>query len=168
MLFLKTVDNWGVVLSPLIRGVQGCVINKIFYNSKLNNFAKQLRNNSSKAEIIFWNYLKGKQLMGYDFHRQKPIDNYVVDFFCNKLMLAIEVDGYTHTFEKTIDKDTVKAKRLEKLGITVLRFSDDDVLTNIEGVLQSLRNFILRSGKQLTAHTPQSPLDRGEDKTNES
>ncbi len=82
-------------------------------------------------------------------------------------MLAIEVDGYTHTFEKTIDKDTVKAKRLDKLGITVLRFSDDDVVTNIEGVLQSLRNFIIRSEKQLTAHTPQSPLDRGDDKTND-
>ncbi|TFG35719.1 MAG: DUF559 domain-containing protein, partial [Nitrospirales bacterium] len=73
-------------------------MNKIFYNSKLKDLTKQLRNNSTKAEIKLWNYLKGKQLMGYDFHRQKPIDNYVVDFFCNKLMLAIEVDGYTHTF----------------------------------------------------------------------
>ena len=137
-------------------------MNKIFYNPKLKDLAKQLRNNSTKAEIKLWNYLKGGQLIGYDFHRQKPIDNYIVDFFCNKLMLAIEVDGYTHTLEQAIEKDTVKAQRLEELGFAVLRFCDDDVLTNIEGVLQSIRDVILSSEKKLTVHTPQSPLPRGE------
>ena len=142
-------------------------MNKIFYNSKLKDLTKQLRNNSTKAEIKFWSYLKDGQLMGYDFHRQKPIDNYIVDFFCNKLMLAIEVDGYTHTFERTAEKDTVKVQKLEELGISVLRFSDDDVLTNIEGVLQSIRDFIFISEKKLTAHTPQSPLHRGDEKNSE-
>lgn len=137
-------------------------MNKIFYNPKLKDLAKQLRNNSTKAEIKLWNYLKGGQLGAYDFHRQKPIDNYIVDFFCNRLMLAIEVDGYTHTFEQTIEKDSIKAKRLEELGVAVLRFSDDDILTNIEGVLQSIRDFILSSEKKLTAHTPQPPLNRGD------
>ena len=69
------------------------------YNPKLKELARELRNNSTKAEIILWLKLKNKQLYGYDFHRQKPIDNYIVDFFCQELMLAIEVDGYSHQFE---------------------------------------------------------------------
>jgi very-short-patch-repair endonuclease len=54
---------------------------KINYNPELKELAKTLRNNSTKAEIKLWTYLKGKQLMGHDFHRQKPIDNYIADFF---------------------------------------------------------------------------------------
>ncbi|MEX0360394.1 MAG: endonuclease domain-containing protein, partial [Allomuricauda sp.] len=59
------------------------------YNPKLKELARQLRNNSTKAEIILWQKLKRKQLHGYDFHRQKPIDNYILDFFCHELMLGI-------------------------------------------------------------------------------
>ena len=81
--------------------------------------------------------------MGFDFHRQKPIDNYIVDFFCNKLMLAIELDGYTHGFEKTIKKDEAKVKRMNELGISVLRFSDNDVISNIDGVIDNIKRFIL-------------------------
>ncbi len=75
---------------------------KVLYDSKLKELSRKLRKTSTKAEIKLWIYIKGKQLMGYDFHRQKPIDNYIVDFFCNKLKLAVEVDGYTHGFEKTL------------------------------------------------------------------
>ncbi len=57
---------------------------KIKYNPKLKELARQLRNNSTKAEIKLWKYLKGKQMLGYDFHRQKPIDNYIVDFLSNR------------------------------------------------------------------------------------
>ena len=74
------------------------------YNPKLKEFAKQLRNNSTKAEIILWQKLKRDQMYGYDFHRQKPIDNYILDFFCYELMLGIEVDGYSHDF---LHKDSV-------------------------------------------------------------
>ena len=68
------------------RGVGVCKVGKIHYNPKLKDLAKNLRNNSTRAEIILWNYLKGKKLKGYDFHRQKPIENFIVDFFCNKLI----------------------------------------------------------------------------------
>jgi very-short-patch-repair endonuclease len=126
-------------------------MNKIYYNPKLKELAQQLRNNSTKSEIKLWNYLKGKQLKGYDFHRQKPISDYIVDFFCNKLMLVIEIDGYTHSFEETFERDREKVKRLNELGITVLRFSDEDVLNNIEGVLSVIGNFIKEYEKR---HTP--------------
>jgi len=63
--------------------------------------------------------------MGYDFHRQKPIDNFIVDFFCNKLKLVIELDGYSHTFENVSDKDKLKQERLQEQGIMVLRFGKE-------------------------------------------
>ena len=106
--------------SPLKRGVQGCVM-KIKYNPQLKEIARQLRNNSTKSEIKLWHHLKGNQLRGYDFHRQKPIDNYIVDFFCNKLKLAIELDGYTHSFKEVFERDKLKEQSLQKLGITILR-----------------------------------------------
>ena len=117
-------------------------MNKIHYNPKLKEFARKLRNNSTKAEIILWNHLKGKKLKEFDFHRQKPIDNYIVDFFCNKLMVAIELDGYTHSFEEVLVKDEAKEKSLKDLGITVLRFTDKDVIDNTEGVLKNIQDYI--------------------------
>lgn len=84
----------------------------------------------------------------------------IVDFFCNKLMLAIELDGYTHIFEEVCDKDRAKEQRLNELGITILRFKDGDVMNNIEGVLARIEDSIKVIGNR---HTPQSPLNRGED-----
>jgi very-short-patch-repair endonuclease len=132
---------------------------KIKYNPELKELALQLRNNSTKAEINLWHYIKGRQLMGYDFHRQKPIGNWIVDFFCNKLMLAIELDGYTHSFEEVFKKDKEKEQSLRELGITILRFKDEDVMNNVEGVLEHIEEYI----KSLeNKHTPLSPLNRGE------
>ncbi len=129
-----------------------CKLGKIHYNPKLKDLAKNLRNNSTRAEIILWNYLKGKKLKGYDFHRQKPIENFIVDFFCNKLTLAIELDGYTHGFEEVLVKDEIKEKRLTDLGVTVLRFTDRDVIDNIESVLKSIEDSIDKIAIRL--HTP--------------
>ncbi len=112
------------------------------YNPKLKEFARQLRNNSTKAEIILWTKLRRKQMYGYDFHRQKPIDEYIVDFFCRDLMLAIEVDGYSHQFLEVQKKDVIKEKRLNQLGISVLRFSDYQVLKETENVLRAIEWFI--------------------------
>jgi len=66
------------------------------YNPKLKQLARKLRNKSTKSEVLLWNYLKGKQIKGFDFHRQKPIGNYIVDFYCSELLLAIEIDGESH------------------------------------------------------------------------
>ncbi len=146
------VEGQGVCASPLIRGGGGVLLNKIFYNPKLKELARQLRNNSTKAEIKLWNYLRGSQLLGFDFHRQKPIDNYIVDFFCNKLMLAIELDGYTHSFEEVFVKDKAKVQRLSELGITVLRFTDEEAINNIDGVLEKIRELILWLDKEKDTH----------------
>lgn len=81
--------------------------------------------------------------MGYDFHRQKPLDNFIADFFCHELMLSIEVDGYTHNFEEVIAKDKRKEEQLRKLGIVTLRFTDDEVMQDIDNVLRTIENFII-------------------------
>lgn len=126
------------------------------YNPNLKEFARQLRNNSTKAEIILWQKLKRKQMYGYDFHRQKPIDNYIVDFFCHELMLAIEVDGYSHQFEEVYDKDVKKTQRLNELGVTVLRFTDNEVLKEMFSVMLAVENYITEFEK----HTP-NPSQEG-------
>ena len=106
------------------------------YNPKLKQYARKLRNNSTYTEVMLWNYLKGKQVREYDFDRQRPIDNYIVDFYCKDLMLAIEVDGESHYGNR--EKDIRKDKRLNKLGVTVLRFDDLDIVYKLDKVLEKI------------------------------
>ena len=121
------------------------------YNSKLTQLAKKLRNESTQTEIYLWLKLKGKQMYGYDFHRQKPIDNYILDFFCYDLMLGIEVDGYSHEILEVHNKDIVKEKRMNELGITILRFSDFEVLRDMENVIRAIEFYILEFEKTNTS-----------------
>jgi very-short-patch-repair endonuclease len=96
------------------------------------------------AEVLLWNELKRKQMLGHDFHRQKPIDAYVVDFFCLKLLLAIEIDGVSH--EGKQEEDSKRQKEIEQYGISFLRFSDNEVKQNLDGVLQCIREWIITNG----------------------
>ncbi len=116
---------------------------KIKYNPKLKELARQLRNNSTKSEIQLWQKLKRNQIYGYDFHRQKPIAEYIVYFFCNKLQLAIECDGYSHQILEVWEKDIKKTKRLNELGVRVLRFSDYQIMNDMENVLLHIEDYIL-------------------------
>ena len=126
------------------------------YNPKLKEYARELRNNSTKTEIFLWMKLKGKQMYGYDFHRQKPIDNYILDFFCYELMLGIELDGYSHQFLEVHNKDCRKEKRMDELGIAVLRFTDEQVLKDMENVIRAIAFFI----EEFEKHTP-TPSQEG-------
>lgn len=112
------------------------------YNPKLKEFARNLRNNPTKSEVILWSRLKGKQIQGYDFHRQKPLLNYIVDFYCNELNLAIEIDGYSHLLDEVKEKDSLKETELNKEGITVMRFADKEIFTNIENVIRAIEGYI--------------------------
>jgi very-short-patch-repair endonuclease len=144
------------LLSPLERGHRGVYIqsNKtmltkkiIPYNPKLKQLAQELRNNSTKAEIFMWQMLKGKQLYGYDFHRQKPLDKYIVDFYCPALMLALELDGYSHLFSDAFRKDKIKEKRLKEMGITVIHFWDEEVFRDTDNVFRLIEDYILKYEK---------------------
>jgi len=97
----------------------------------------------TKAEACLWKYaLRARTLKGYPFRRQRPVLHYIADFMCKELSLIIEVDGITHTWEETIKKDHVRQKALEQAGFTVLRFTDDDVLTNMTHVVETLENWV--------------------------
>jgi very-short-patch-repair endonuclease len=110
------------------------------YNPKLKQLARQLRNNSTKSEVILWNYLKGNQLKGFDFHRQKPITNYIVDFFCSDLLLAIEIDGESHYGNEK--KDSIRQTEIETLGITFLRFEEIEIYYNLDNVIKKIEKWI--------------------------
>ncbi len=97
-----------------------------------------LRKNMTKAEIILWSKLKGKQLKGLKFRRQYGINNYVVDFYCPELRLAIELDGDVHGYNSRITYDKQRQRDIEKLGIKVLRYTNNDVIKNLEGVLNDI------------------------------
>jgi very-short-patch-repair endonuclease len=87
------------------------------------------------AEVILWSKLRMKQLKNFHFFRQKPISGYIVDFFCMKAKLVIEIDGGQHFSEDIINYDQTRDKKLQSLGLKVLRFNNTEVLKNIDGVI---------------------------------
>ena len=119
------------------------------YNPKLKQLARKLRKSSTKSEVILWNYLKGKQIKGYDFHRQRPIKNYIVDFYCSELKLAIEIDGESHYGNEI--KDEIGQKEIEKYGVSFLRFDESQIYFNLDGVMNIIENWVELNQK---AHTP--------------
>jgi len=90
------------------------------------------------AERLLWSKIRGKQLKGHPFYRQKIIGEYIVDFYCPKSRLVIEVDGGQHYSAKGKEKDGARDQYIAKVGIAVLRFSDREVLNNLEAVLEEL------------------------------
>jgi very-short-patch-repair endonuclease len=112
------------------------------YNKDLKAFSRKLRNDSTLSEILLWNELKAGKMMGYKFNRQKPLLNYIVDFYCKPLNLVIEVDGVSHDNEISFEKDSVRQNELEKMGLNFLRFDDSDVKRNIASVLRTIEGYI--------------------------
>ena len=105
------------------------------YNKKLKQFSKNLRNDSTRAEIALWQEVRGAKT-GYTFNRQKPILNYIVDFYCKPLHLVIEADGISHWGEEAIKSDKIRQEKLEELDLHFLRFADDEILSDIENVMR--------------------------------
>jgi very-short-patch-repair endonuclease len=101
-----------------------------------NEFAKRLRKASTDAEKRLWYFLQNRQLLGQKFRRQHPIGIYVVDFYCAERKLVVELDGSQHA--ERADQDRRRTQVLESIGLHVMRFWDNDVLTNTEGVLEAI------------------------------
>ena len=110
------------------------------YRPHLKELARELRKNSTLTEIMLWNELKRKQVRGFDFDRQRPIDNYIVDFYCKDLQLAIEIDGESHYGNGKADEE--RQKKLESLGVHFLRFDNDDVLYKLDHVVKIIEKWI--------------------------
>ncbi len=129
------------------------MIKNHFYNKKLKGLARILRNNPTKAEKRLWyNLLSNGNFLGHKFLRQRPIDNYIVDFYCKELRLAIEVDGAIHEFEEIREKDLIKDSRLKELGIQVLRVSNWEVFND----LALVQEIIYRKIQEISPTNPPS------------
>lgn len=118
--------------------------------------ARELRKNSTDAEQLLWALLRDRQLLDCKFRRQHPLGSYILDFYCHEVKLAIELDGGQHTEDAQNKHDEKRSAWLQEQGITVLRFWNNEVLTNTEGVLQSLFDWLNAVGSLIP------PLSRGE------
>jgi len=110
------------------------------YDKQLKALSQHLRKNMTDAENMVWLKLRQKQLKGYQFYRQKIIGDYIVDFYCPKASLVIELDGGQHYSETGKAKDRARDDILREKRLKVLRFSDRDVFENIGGVMEGIWN----------------------------
>lgn len=104
------------------------------------------------AEVLLWNELKGRKVMGYQFTRQKPIKKHTADFYCSRLKLIIEIDGYNYTDKVKTEK--ARQKEFENLGLRLLRFDDSEIKYNIENVKNNIIDWIIKNKKQITKSVP--------------
>lgn len=113
----------------------------MIYSNHLTKYAKNLRQRQTPAEILLWSKLRGKRFLNIKFKRQQPIDKYIVDFYSIELNLIIEIDGMSHDEIKyNYDKD--REYNLKNLGFNLLRFTEFEVKTRIDDVLQTIENFV--------------------------
>ena len=114
-----------------------------YYNKKLGNRANSLRKDMTKSEVCLWKYvLSSGQMKKYVFRRQRPVLNYIADFYCQPLKLIIEVDGITHHDAHSVKYDRKREDQLINAGFKVLRFSAADVLRRISIVREVIEDWI--------------------------
>ena len=99
--------------------------------------AKEMRKNLTPSEKVLWHELQNKKLNGYKFRNQHPISRYILDFYCHKCLLAVEIDGDFHKFRK--DYDEYRDKYMESVGIKTLRFTNEDIFNNLNLVLKKIK-----------------------------
>jgi len=132
--------------------------NKIIpYRPDLKEKARKLRKESTYGEVLLWMEIKNKKLLGYQFHRQVPMLDYIADFYCHELMLAIEIDGDSHSSEGAKSYDLKRQQRLEEHGVHIIRFDDAEMKGDINGALRIIKTWIME--QELTP--PLAPLKGG-------
>jgi very-short-patch-repair endonuclease len=128
------------------------------YNKNLKTFARELRTETvSRAEKYIWKSLLSRGKTGVNFKRQRPIQFFIVDFFSQEIGLIIEIDGNSHVLKG--DKDRWRQDELLKLGYTILRFSEGDVIQNLDNVEEQIRHAIYCLNDR--SSSPSIPLQRG-------
>lgn len=112
------------------------------YNKNLKQASRDLRNNMTDAEKFLWSKIRNKQILGVQFYRQKPILNFIVDFYCPSANLVIECDGSQHYTDEGLEADRIRDHALEQLGLKVLRFDNRQVMGEIDAVVQVVLDMI--------------------------
>lgn len=108
------------------------------YNKKLKPLSQKLRSSMTDAERALWGRLRRKQLSNLQFYRQKPLGQFIVDFYCPSARLVIEIDGGQHYCPQGLESDSRRDCYLKEMGLSVLRFSNHDVLANTDGVVAEI------------------------------
>ena len=114
---------------------------KIPYRRDLRQKSRALRKSGTLGEVLLWGAVRARRL-GYQFRRQVPLGNYIVDFLCHERSLVVEIDGGTHDHEDQVRYDERRKAWLEEIGLRVLRFSELEVRKNIDGVVETLRDWL--------------------------
>ncbi|MDC8005259.1 DUF559 domain-containing protein [Aureisphaera galaxeae] len=139
--------------------------NKIIpYEPYLRDFARELRKNSTLCEVLLWKKIK-RRSFGVQFHRQVPMLNYIVDFYCHEIQLAIEVDGNSHDYKYF--KDNLRQNRLEKCGVHFLRFSNEEVKKDMFSVEMSIREKVIELRDLHPPNPPQGGIYKSESNHND-
>jgi very-short-patch-repair endonuclease len=112
------------------------------YDKKLKQPSRELRKNLTQEESLLWSKVREKQLDNLLFYRQKPIGGYIVDFYCPKAKLVIEIDGSRHFTAQAKEYDKVRDEFLRNMGLTVLRFTNSNVLTDVENVIEEIKHYL--------------------------
>ena len=135
------------------------------YNAHLRDKARQLRRNLTDSEAALWSRLRYKQLLGIQFYRQKPIGEYIVDFFAPRARLVVEVDGAQHLGGDHARRDRNRDGYLVSLGLKVLRFNSREVLEESEAVAETIYRTV---AERLNAKIPPGPpLIKGGEQEND-
>jgi very-short-patch-repair endonuclease len=113
------------------------------YNPALKALARKLRKTMTDGELLLWNELKNDKLLGFDFDRQRFIDEYIVDFYCRDLMLAIEIDGMSHNNEEAFVKDEIRQRKIESFGVKFLRFTEAEMKHDMFNALKTIESTII-------------------------
>ncbi|WP_235954764.1 endonuclease domain-containing protein [Cyclobacterium salsum] len=108
----------------------------------MKEFSRELRSHATLSEVLLWQKLRASQFRGYAFNRQKPLGNYIVDFYCRKLQLVIEIDGDSHFYAESVVEDQKRQLILENMGLCFLRFLDNEVKKSMPFVLQEIGAFM--------------------------
>ncbi len=119
-------------------------VKDMFVGAKPDLFrlARSMKKNPTESERILWGYLRKKRSDGFVFRRQHPVDFYIADFYCHKLKLIIEVDGEVHSCINAFEHDDRRSGELERFGIKVIRFKNEEIINNIESVLSRINQTI--------------------------
>ena len=130
-------------------------------------FARELRKDGTKGEAILWKHvLRARKVEGYQFNRQFVIGNYIVDFICRRLKLIIEVDGSSHFLRN--EEDRIRQAHLEQSGYCVIRFSEKEVIQNIDEVYRQIYHVIKALGENLKTNPPGPLLKKGDERSAQS
>jgi very-short-patch-repair endonuclease len=114
----------------------------IHYSETAKGRGRALRKQGILGEVLLWEKLRRRQMCGYQFNRQKPLDKYIVDFYCRKLNLVIEVDGASHQEDQAHLADENRENTLRAMGLSVLRFSEKEVRHQMPAVLERISQWI--------------------------